>query len=172
MGRFISLLFGAYGMSGVAAVLLYIYRSVSFWLLFEKIGIKKWHAFVPVLHIYDEYKYYWKTWAFAVAMIAFAGECLLFPAEGTTPSYAQIGLMYLCGIAAVIFELIKNYKFSKSFGYGYFMTLLMIGFPSTVRIFVCLKDSRIFGSPVKSQQTSDVPVVTEKLKNHKRKKFK
>lgn len=100
----------------VILVIGYIFRVITYWLLFQKAGEPGWKSLIPGYNFYTLYRLVWSTRAFWIWVVCVVVYAVLnnLSADGSAMS-AVAGLVQL---AAVIIDYISLYKLSKAFGHG------------------------------------------------------
>lgn len=104
-------------------VIISIISIVALWMIFQKAGVPGWHAVIPILNVYDEFKItFGNGWFFLLMLIPFVN--------------IVIAIMFL-------------YKLSRAFGHGVgFMFGLLFLEPIFLLILAFGKD-RYLGVPGK-----------------------
>ena len=105
---------------GFCAMIIAILVLISNWIIFLKAGRPGWQSLIPLYNIYVEYKLCWKG-RYGLLSIALTVVSLLLVAFDADPL-----LISITSAASMLLQIIFCFKFSKAFGNGMFMGIILI----------------------------------------------
>lgn len=121
----------------------YVLQAVAAWKIFSKAGKPGWHAFVPILNIFDEYDLSWSSMAGVCFLIAtFASN---YASNVQEPSKMLSYVGFAAALAAGVLHIIQSIKLAKAFGKttGYGIFLIILG--PLARIILGVSDAQYVG---------------------------
>ena len=91
-----------------------VLTAVGLFLVYKKMNVKRWKAFIPLFNTYPIYKELWEVRYFWMWLLA---DAVIVMNQFSSEGFFSKFIFMLAGVTAVVLELKMYGKLAESFGY-------------------------------------------------------